>query len=62
MITAVVLHDRWCIDDNSFQCAAEFELFASQLAIAGGLLMLIGMAPPRHAAVDNKSKGGGGKR
>ena len=58
MIATVVLHDWWRIYDNPNQRAAEFELFACHMAIAGGLLMLIGMGPGPVAVDNNKSRGG----
>jgi putative oxidoreductase len=58
MIATVVLHDWWRITDNPAQRATEFELFACHLAIAGGLLMLIGMGPG-PVAIDNRNRGGG---
>lgn len=57
MVAMVVLHDWWRIYDHPAQRAAEFELFACYAAIAGGLLMLIGMGPG-PVAVDNQGKGG----
>jgi putative oxidoreductase len=54
----VVLHDWWRILGNPGQRAVEFELFACYAAIAGGLLMMIGMGPG-PLAIDNKGKGGG---
>lgn len=58
---AVLLHAYWRIYDNPALRAAEFQLFACHAAIAGGLLMMVGMGPG-PLAVDNKGKGGGGKR
>jgi putative oxidoreductase len=56
----VILHAYWRIFDNPALRAAEFQLFACHAAIAGGLLMLVGMgAGP--VAVDNPPKGGGKK-
>jgi putative oxidoreductase len=57
VVVMVVLHDWWRIYDNPVQRAAEFQLFACHGAIAGGLLMLIGLGPG-PVAVDNKAKGG----
>ncbi len=58
IIATVVLHDWWRIHDDLNQRAAEYELFACHLAIAGGLLMLIGQGPG-PIAIDNKARGGG---
>ena len=61
-IAMVVLHDWWRILGNPSLRATEFQLFACHAAIAGGLLMMIGMGPG-PVAVDNKGGGkGGGKR
>ena len=60
LLAMVVLHDWWRILGNPAQRAAEFELFACYAAIAGGLLMMIGMGPG-PLAIDNKAKGGGKK-
>ena len=57
-IAMVVLHDWWRILGNPGLRAIEFQLFACHAAIAGGLLMMIGMGPG-PVAVDNKGKGGG---
>ena len=60
-LATVILHDWWRIHDNPAHRAAEFQIFACYTAIAGGLLMLIGMGPG-PVAVDNKPKGGGPRR
>lgn len=52
VLTTVLLHDYWRITDNALARAADFELFACSAAIAGGLLMLIGLGPG-PMAIDN---------
>jgi putative oxidoreductase len=54
---AVVMHDYWNVGDPAAR-ATEFGIFARDFAIAGGLLLIVGMGPGPFA-VDNR---GGGKR
>jgi len=42
VITAVLMHDYWQIRDNPVARQSDFELFACNIAIAGGLLLLVG--------------------
>jgi putative oxidoreductase len=42
IITAVLMHDYWQIRDNPVARQSDFELFACNIAIAGGLLLLVG--------------------
>jgi putative oxidoreductase len=42
IVAAVVLHDYWHIADPAGR-RAEFEIFARDVAICGGLLLMIGM-------------------
>ena len=42
IIAAVLLHDYWQIRDNPMARQSDFELFACNIAIAGGLLLLVG--------------------
>lgn len=61
VIAAVVMHDFWNIGDPARR-AAEFGIFARDWAIAGGLLMIVGMGAGPFA-IDNRGQGkGGGKR
>jgi putative oxidoreductase len=53
MATAVIIHDYWTIGSNPMARAADFQLFACYVAIAGGLLVLVGMGPGPFAA-DNR--------
>ncbi len=58
IVATVLMHDFWRINDNASARAADFELFARNVAIAGGLLLLVGMGPG-PVAFDNRL---GGKR
>lgn len=60
IIATVAMHDYWRAADAG-QRAAEFRLFAGNAAIAGGLLMLIGMGPG-PVAIDNAGRGGPRKK
>jgi putative oxidoreductase len=51
VLTTVAMHDFWLMRGPEQQ--AEYELFARNLAIAGGLLLLVGMGPGRFA-LDNR--------
>jgi putative oxidoreductase len=59
IIAAVVMHDFWHIADPAAR-AAEFGIFARDIAIAGGLLLMVGMGPGPFA-IDNRGKGGKGR-
>lgn len=60
IVATAAIHDYWRHADPA-ERAAEFRLFAGNAAIAGGLLMLIGLgAGPM--AIDNRNKGGAGPR
>ncbi len=56
ILATVSLHDYWRIADNPSARAADFELFACSAAIAGGLLMLVGLGPG-PMAIDNAKSG-----
>ncbi len=58
IIVSVAMHDFWLIG-NAIDRAADYEIFARNMAIAGGLLLLVGMGPG-PVAID--SMGGGPKR
>jgi len=61
IMAAWALHPFWQIGDVGAR-AAEFQIFARDIAIAGGLLLIVGMGAGPFA-VDNVSGGkGGGKR
>jgi len=57
IVAAVTLHPFWLMADGR---QAEFETFARDVAICGGLLLMVGMGPGPFA-IDNRAKGGGGK-
>jgi putative oxidoreductase len=60
VVATVAMHPYWRITGNPAARAADFQVFACQAAIAGGLLMLIGMGPGPFSTDNRKS--GGGKR
>jgi len=55
VIATTLLHDFWQIHDNPIARHADFDLFARGIAIAGGLLLLVGMGPG-PLAIDNGGK------
>jgi putative oxidoreductase len=59
IIASVLMHDFWKIT-NPIDRAADYEIFARNIAIAGGLLLLVGMGPGAFA-IDN-ALGGPPKR
>lgn len=56
-IATITLHAYWRVLGDPVLRAREFELFACHAAIAGGLLMLIGLGPG-PVAIDNRGKSG----
>ena len=58
IIASVSMHDFWLIN-NAIERASDYEIFARNMAIAGGLLLLVGMGPG-PVAID--SMGGPPKR
>jgi putative oxidoreductase len=56
--TAFAMHDFWHFT-NSLTRAVEFEIFTRDVAISGGLLIMIGLGGGPFA-IDNRSMGGGG--
>ena len=56
IIASVLMHDFWRINDNPVARHADFELFARNIAIAGGLLLLVGLGPGPFA-FDNRQDG-----
>ncbi|MDE1937743.1 MAG: DoxX family membrane protein [Alphaproteobacteria bacterium] len=52
VVATVLMYNFWEINDNASARAADFELFARNVAIAGGLLLLVGMGPG-PVALDN---------
>jgi putative oxidoreductase len=60
IVAAVTMHDFWHYADGAAR-AAEMGIFARDIAICGGLLLMVGMGPGPFA-VDNRGKGGGKRR
>mgnify|MGYP001099450040 CR=1 FL=1 len=56
IVAAVTLHPFWLMTGEARQ--AEFEIFARDVAICGGLLLMVGMGPGPFA-IDNRARGGG---
>ncbi|MBU6298783.1 MAG: DoxX family protein [Alphaproteobacteria bacterium] len=56
IVATVLMHNFWQINDNVSARAADFQLFACNVAIAGGLLLLVGMGPG-PIALDNRLTG-----
>ena len=54
VIVSVVMHDFWLIA-NPIDRAADYEVFARNMAIADGLLLLVGMGPG-PIAIDSINK------
>lgn len=54
IVVSVVFHDYWKIS-NAFDRSADYDIFIRNLAIAGGLLFLVGMGPGPFA-LDNPGK------
>jgi putative oxidoreductase len=47
LAVSFVMHDFWTIADNAELARTEMQLFAKNMAIAGGLLLLVGMGAGR---------------
>jgi len=47
LAVSFVMHDFWTISDNAELARTEMQLFAKNMAIAGGLLVLVGMGAGR---------------
>jgi putative oxidoreductase len=56
IVATVLMHDFWRIHDNVAARHADFEMFARNIAIAGGLLLLVGLGPGPLAADNSKGK------
>jgi putative oxidoreductase len=59
LVANALMHDYWTVA-NPIERQADYEIFARNIAIAGGLLVLMGVGPGKFA-MDNV-KGGGGKK
>lgn len=55
MIVSMVMHDFWHVSD-AIGRSDEYELFARNIAIAGGLLFIVGMGPGPFAFDNAKPK------
>ena len=61
IVAAFALHDFWHMADGAAR-GVEFDIFSRDLAISGGLLLMVGMGAGPFA-IDNRTGGGGkGKR
>jgi putative oxidoreductase len=58
IVAAVTMHDYWHYADGGARMA-EMGIFSRDIAICGGLLLMVGMGPGPFA-IDNRGKGGGG--
>lgn len=47
LAVSFAMHDFWTISDNAELARTEMQLFAKNMAIAGGLLVLVGMGAGR---------------
>ena len=56
IVATVLMHAFWQINDVEAVRQTEFELFACNIAIAGGLLLLVGLGPGPFA-LDNRQNG-----
>jgi len=56
IVAAFSLHPFWTLEGQTR--AAEFDIFARDLAVCGGLLLMVGMGPGPFA-LDNRTGGGG---
>ncbi len=55
IVASVAMHDFWRIA-NAIDRASDYEIFARNMAIAGGLLLLVGMGPGPVAIDSVKQK------
>ena len=60
IVATFALHDYWHYSDPQAR-AYQLSLFTRDFAISGGLLLLVGMGPGPFG-IDNRPKGGGGKK
>ena len=59
IIASVMMHAYWKIDNNAIARADDYEIFVRNIAIAGGLLLIVGMGAGPFS-IDNQM--GGGKK
>jgi putative oxidoreductase len=57
---SILMHDYWDIRDHIAR-TADYDIFARNMAIAGGLLLIVGMGAGPFS-VDNTLGAGGGKK
>jgi len=57
IVAAVLLHNYWQIGDNPVLRQTEYELFGCNVAIAGGLLLLVGQGAGPFAVDNRQAKG-----
>ncbi|MBV9550665.1 MAG: DoxX family protein [Alphaproteobacteria bacterium] len=60
IVATFTLHPVWTMADGAGR-EAEFAIFSRDLAICGGLLLMVGMGPGPFA-IDNRKSGGKGKK
>ena len=56
IVATLMMHAFWHIHDNVAARQTDFELFSRNVAIAGGLLLLVGLGPGPFA-LDNRQNG-----
>jgi putative oxidoreductase len=56
VVTTILLHNYWVIQDAA-ERMADYEIFIRNIAIAGGLLLVLGVGPGRFAADNAKQRG-----
>ena len=56
IVATVLMHAFWLIDDSAAARQTDFELFSRDVAVAGGLLLLVGLGPGPFA-LDNRQSG-----
>jgi putative oxidoreductase len=56
IVATALTHAFWQIDHNTMARQTDFELFSRNIAIAGGLLLLVGLGPGPFA-LDNRQDG-----
>lgn len=54
--STVLMHDYWTVEDVAAR-QADYQIFIRNIAIAGGLLLLLGIGPGQFAADNLQSKG-----
>jgi len=56
IVATLLMHAFWHINDTAAARQTDFELFSRNVAIAGGLLLLVGLGPGPFA-LDNRQNG-----